>query len=155
MTVKYYNFDIVFAEIPDETTLALNITNCPNRCKGCHSLHLQQDIGHVLDEEALMGLLGCYGRSVTCICFMGGDASPLEVARLARFVKEQMPRMKTGWYSGCDKLPEGLDPRSFDYIKLGHWDAAHGPLSSPSTNQHLYRITEDEWEDITHKFWRK
>lgn len=30
--VRYHNFDIVFAEIPDETTLAINITNCPNRC---------------------------------------------------------------------------------------------------------------------------
>ena len=28
--VRYHNFDIVFAEIPDETTLAINITNCPN-----------------------------------------------------------------------------------------------------------------------------
>ena len=29
--VRYHNFDIVFAEIPCETTLAINITNCPNR----------------------------------------------------------------------------------------------------------------------------
>lgn len=41
--VRYHNFDIVFAEIPDETTLAINITNCPNRCPGCHSPHLQRD----------------------------------------------------------------------------------------------------------------
>ena len=48
--VRYHNFDIVFAEIPCETTLAINITNCPNRCRGCHSLHLQADMGRVLDE---------------------------------------------------------------------------------------------------------
>ena len=156
MAVKYYNFDIVFAEIPDETTLALNITNCPNRCPGCHSLHLQQDIGHELNRDALAALLGCYGRSVTCICFMGGDAAPVEVARLARMVKELMPAMKTGWYSGCDVLAEGVDPRSYDYIKIGRWDSSRGPLSSPTTNQHLYRIGEDgSMEDITKKFWRK
>ena len=70
--VRYHNFDIVFAEIPDETTLAINITNCPNRCPGCHSPHLQRDGGERLDAEALQGLLDRYGRSVTCVCFMGG-----------------------------------------------------------------------------------
>ena len=34
--VRFYNFDIVFAEIPDEVTLAINITGCPYRCPGCH-----------------------------------------------------------------------------------------------------------------------
>lgn len=72
--VRYYNFDIVFAEIPGETTLAINIANCPNRCPGCHSPHLQADAGHVLDAPELRALLERYGRSVTCVCFMGGDA---------------------------------------------------------------------------------
>lgn len=156
MTLKFYNFDIVFAEIPDESTLAINITNCPNRCRGCHSLHLQQDIGEVLDEKALEGLLSCYGRAVTCVCFMGGDAAPLEVARLARRIKQNMPNMKTAWYSGCDVLPEGLDLQSYDYIKVGRWDASKGPLTSPTTNQRLYRIGADgSMEDITCKFRQK
>ena len=47
--VRYHNFDVVFAEIPGETTLALNITGCPNRCPGCHSPPLQADDGRVLD----------------------------------------------------------------------------------------------------------
>ena len=55
--VRYHNFDVVFAEIPGETTLALNITGCPNRCPGCHSPHLQADEGRVLDEAELLGLL--------------------------------------------------------------------------------------------------
>ena len=80
--VRYYNFDIVFAEIPGETTLAINIANCPNRCPGCHSPHLQADAGHVLDAAELRALLKKYGRSVTCVCFMGGDAAPYRIARL-------------------------------------------------------------------------
>ena len=27
--LKYANFDIVFQEVPDEVTLAINISNCP------------------------------------------------------------------------------------------------------------------------------
>ena len=34
--VRYYNFDIVFAEIPGETTLAINIANCPNQIGRAH-----------------------------------------------------------------------------------------------------------------------
>ena len=38
--LKYVNTDIVFQEIPDEVTLAVNISNCPCRCPGCHSQYL-------------------------------------------------------------------------------------------------------------------
>lgn len=53
--VRYHNFDIVFAEIPCETTLAINITNCPNRCRGCHSLHLQADMGRCSTRRSCAG----------------------------------------------------------------------------------------------------
>ena len=152
--VKYYNYDVVFREIPDQTTLALNITNCPNRCPGCHSPHLQTDTGRVIDEEELRSLISCYGNAVTCLCFMGGDASPLEIASLAEKVKELKPAMKTAWYSGRDHLPQGVNPQSFDYIKLGRWAEEFGPLNSPTTNQKLYRISQGKMEDITFKFWR-
>lgn len=108
MSLKFYNYDIVFAEIPDETTLAVNITNCPNRCPGCHSPHLQADIGMLLDEEALSVLLGRYGQAITCICFMGGDSDPSEVARLALWCKTCFPDLKTAWYSGVTMNPSAL-----------------------------------------------
>ena len=107
--VRYHNFDIVFAEIPCETTLAINIP------------HLQADMGRVLDEAELCGILARYGRSVTCVCFMGGDAAPHEIAALADVVRQKFPVLHTGWYSGRARLPEGLRPQSFDYIKLGGW----------------------------------
>ena len=118
--VRYHNFDIVFAEIPCETTLAINITNCPNRCRGCHSPHLQADMGRVLDEAELCGILARYGRSVTCVCFMGGDAAPHEIAALADVVRRKFPMLHTGWYSGRARLPEGVRPQSFDYLSLIH-----------------------------------
>lgn len=154
--VRYHNFDIVFAEIPGETTLAINITNCPNRCPGCHSTHLQADIGQVLDDTELEGLLDRYGRSVTCVCFMGGDAAPGEIARLAGLVRRKFPVLHVGWYSGQAELPEGVAPQSFDYIKLGGWVEALGPLTAPATNQRLYRIGRDGgMEDITGLFRRR
>ena len=58
--VRYDDFDVVFAEIPGETTLAVNITGCPNRCPGCHSPHLQTDTGRELDDAELTALLCRY-----------------------------------------------------------------------------------------------
>lgn len=154
--VRYHNFDVVFAEVPDEVTLALNLTRCPNRCPGCHSPHLREDTGRELDEEELLGLLGCYGSAVTCVAFMGGDGEPLEVAALARALRRAWPRLRTAWYSGRAELPEGLDPTAFDYIKLGAWIEARGPLSSPTTNQRLYRIGPGgAMDDITTRFRRR
>lgn len=154
--VRYHNFDVVFAEVPDEVTLAINLTRCPNRCPGCHSPHLRADTGRELDEGELFGLLKCYGRAITCVAFMGGDGEPFEVAALADAVRRAWPRLHTAWYSGRDELPEGLDPEAFDYIKLGAWIEAQGPLSSPSTNQRLYRIGPGgAMEDITARFRRR
>ena len=38
--LKYVDSQITFREIPDEITLCINISNCPFRCKGCHSKEL-------------------------------------------------------------------------------------------------------------------
>lgn len=153
--LKYDSFDVVFAEVPDETTLAINLTGCPNRCPGCHSPHLWEDRGTPLDEPALGTLLDRYGRAVTCVCFMGGDAEPQEVARLARSVRRRRPLLRTAWYSGRDRLPEGFDRAAFDYVKLGPWIEACGPLSSPTTNQRFWRLAPDGTaEELTARFRR-
>ena len=154
--LRYHNYDIVFAEIPDETTLAINLTGCPNRCPGCHSPHLQRDAGRPLDDAELTALLDRYGRTITCVCFMGGDADPHGVARLAGTVRRNWPQLRVGWYSGRAELPEGMAPEVFDYVKLGPWIERCGPLTSPTTNQRLYRIDRDgRMSDITGRFRRR
>ena len=51
--LKYVDYDIAFQEIPDEVTLAINLSNCPHRA-GCHSPHCD-DIGKNLPKfSALM-----------------------------------------------------------------------------------------------------
>ncbi|NLO69496.1 MAG: anaerobic ribonucleoside-triphosphate reductase activating protein [Porphyromonadaceae bacterium] len=148
--LKYVNTEIVFREIPDEITLAINLSNCPHRCIGCHSPYLQQDLGEELNETSLVELIGKYEKSVTCICFMGGDAAPREVCRLARFVRLQWNcKLKTAWYSGCRKIPETVSAENFNFIKLGAYVAKLGGLNVASTNQRLYKIHNGVFNDIT------
>lgn len=145
--LKYVNFDIVFREVPDEVTLAVNLSGCPCRCQGCHSPQLQTDCGEELTAGLLNAMLDHYGNSITCLCFMGGDAAPMEVAALAAAVK---PRIRTAWYSGRPHLPEGFPLQYFNYVKTGPYMPQYGPLDHPATNQRMYRVTESlQLEDIT------
>ena len=62
--LKYADYDVVFQELPNEVTLAINISNCPNRCVGCHSAYLMDDVGNPLTEQALEDLLHKYGKTI-------------------------------------------------------------------------------------------
>ena len=145
--MKVASFDIVFQEIPGEVTLALNLSGCPCHCPGCHSPHLAEDIGEPLTEELLDGLIDRYKGLITCVAFMGGDANPQEVQRLAAHVKN----LKTAWYSGRMNMPE----KGFDYVKIGPYIESLGGLKSEKTNQRLYKRVGEEWIDITSSFWKK
>ncbi len=154
--LKYVNTGIVFQEIPDEVTLAINISNCPCRCPGCHSHYLWEDIGLPLDVDAVDAFIERDGRDITCLAFMGGDCDPKGVNLLAQYIHEYHPNFKVAWYSGRLRVPVGITKTDFDYIKVGPYIRHLGPLNSPTTNQRLYRQKDDgTFEDITYKFWRK
>lgn len=138
--LKCCSYDIVCQEIPDEISLAVNISGCPNRCPGCHSPWLWEDKGVPMTEEMLSGLMDRYSAAVTCFCFMGGDADPSEIQRLAFWIREKYPHLKTAWYSGRESIPEGFDIHCMDYVKTGPYIEALGGLKSPTTNQALYRV---------------
>ena len=151
--LKFANFDIVFQEIPDEVTLAINISNCPNHCPGCHSKYLWEDIGNVLDKKSLDQLVEQYKSGITCVCFMGGDASPYDVSNLAMHLKSAYKDLRTAWYSGKNELPEGFHAETFDYIKLGKYDEKLGALDSATTNQRMMkRLADGRVKDITERF---
>lgn len=151
--LKYVDVKVVFAEIPDAITLAINISNCPCHCVGCHSSYLAEDIGKLLNNESLEIIInknpGC-----DCIAFMGGDTSPIGVSKLAKFVRCKYPYLKVAWYSGRQELSHHIDLEYFDYIKLGPYIPEKGGLNSPSTNQRFYKIENGSMIDKTFLFWR-
>jgi len=152
--LKYTEYDIVFTEIPDETTLAINLSNCPYHCKGCHTPELQENVGKRFDMKVVERLLKKYPNT-TCLCFMGGDKTAHEVWLMAYTVKE-VHGIKTAWYSGRKELEDAYQNASFlsafDYIKLGPYVEELGALNNPNTNQRLYKINGEQFVDITEKF---
>lgn len=152
--IKYVDTKVVMSEVPDEITLAINLSNCPCHCKGCHSSYLAEDIGKVLTLDVLEHLIR-KNQGITCVSFMGGDSDTVRVDGLAEFVRKCFPSLKVAWYSGRDELSEHIDISHFDYIKLGHYDEEYGPLNNPNTNQRMYKISKGELIDITNRFWNE
>ena len=155
--LKYVDTKVVFQEVPDEITLAINISNCPCHCEGCHSSYLAEDIGTELTIEELVRL-GTETEGITCIAFMGGDSDPKRINKLAKFVTEELD-LKVAWYSGRQYIPEEIQLCNFNYIKIGPYVEKLGGLNSENTNQIMYEVIEVHTlsqrymlKEITYKF---
>ena len=150
--LKYVDTKVTFAEVPNEISLCINISNCPCNCKGCHSSYLAEDIGNELNGNSIKELIN-NNKGITCICFMGGDSNPLEVDALAQFIKIYFP-IKVAWYSGRQELSKDINLNNFSFIKLGPYIEELGPLNSNTTNQRFYKVEEGKLVDITNLFWK-
>ena len=130
--LKYVNTGIVFQEIPNEVTLAINISNCPCHCPGCHSHYLWEDIGLPLNTDAIDSFAAEYGKDITCISFMGGDNDPKGVNQLAQYIHEEHPEFKVAWYSGKTIISPKINKQDFDYIKIGPYIRHLGAYNKPA-----------------------
>lgn len=155
--LKYVDAKVTFAEIPNEITLCINISNCPIHCEGCHSKYLWKNIGEPLDLMHLTDLIDA-NTGISCVCIMGGDVNPSEVDSIAEDIKEYYPNLKVGWYSGKYSISKDIDVRNFDYIKTGPYIEKLGGLDKKTTNQRMYRVDVIDDKvflmDITAKFWK-
>ncbi len=153
--MKYVDTLVSFSEIPDEITLCINISNCPNKCDGCHSSWLQKNIGIELNNYELYDIIN-KNSGISCVCFMGGDSDPEEINNLA--IKIKSKNLKIGWYSGNSEISDKINIKNFDYIKIGPYLKDKGPLSDKNTNQKMYKIIHftgmNSLKDITYKFWK-
>ena len=164
MSIKYIPEDttVVFSEIPDEITLAVNISNCQNNCKGCHSPYLKEDAGDVLTFDVIDELIE-KNKGITCFCFMGEGNDPDAFFKAAEHVAVNHKNVKLAVYSGRENVEKWYS-EVFDYVKIGPYIPEYGALDNPNTNQRLYykwaywsgvSKMGNGWMDITEKFWKK
>lgn len=150
--LKYKGYAIACQEVPDEISLAINISGCPYKCRGCHSQYLWDYGGNDLLCD-LKYLLNKHEGYISCVCFMGGDQNIKELKTACDIVKAK--GLKTCIYSGSDSLDlfAGLiGGGCVDYIKIGRYSEECGGLESESTNQKMYKVTTRGLEDITERF---
>lgn len=150
----YTEVDLSDLEVPDERALCIYISGCRSHCPGCHYPELRRtDYGDPLKEN-LRSLILLYLRYCTCVCFMGeGECtaqSRQELAEYSGFAHRL--GLSTALYSGRDTGIENW-MHCFDYIKLGSYVSALGPLSARSTNQKMFQKHGNGYIDITFRFW--
>jgi anaerobic ribonucleoside-triphosphate reductase activating protein len=138
--LKYFSYQIVFQELPEEVSLCFEITGCPLRCPGCHSPHLRNHkLGEPLTIDLIKELLNEYEDFVTCVLFMGGDWEGHKLLPLLQEI--QNLGYKTALFSGFDDVSDALKD-SLDYLKTGPYIKELGGLDCPeTTNQKLVKLT--------------
>ena len=141
--------DVVLEEIPDKVTLAVEISNCRGSCPGCHSPFLKNDIGEELTPQVVDKLIeDNYG--VNCFLLLGEGRDKEALLGIAEHLRRAHPELERAVYSGRTEVELEIYA-AFDYVKVGPYVEAAGPLNSPSTNQRLYH----HGEDITARFWHR
>ena len=164
---------VVMEEIPDRVTLAVEISHCRGNCPGCHSPFLKEDIGEPL-TPALIDALVRDNFGVDCFLFLGEGRDGETLCALAAHVRSL--GLAPALYSGRPEVDDALW-EAFDYVKVGPYVEALGPLNKPTTNQRLYRALGDSpagapekgvpagaevvehagrrFADITARFWHR
>ena len=142
--LKFLNTDIVMREVPNEVSLAFNITNCTHKCRGCHTPELRKDIGTELNNTILINHIKRNEAGISCVLFLGGKYD--EVIKLIKSVR--FPELKWAWYTGDNTFNK--TDLILDYVKIGEYIEELGPINKVGTNQKMYKRFDYEYKDITY-----
>ncbi|MFH4964721.1 anaerobic ribonucleoside-triphosphate reductase activating protein [Gaetbulibacter sp. M235] len=136
--MNYYDFQVVFQEVPGEISLCFSICGCPLKCEGCHSPYLwNEDNGLILTVEKFEKILKQYDDFATCVLFMGGEWHEEELVTMLKLAKKNL--YKTCLYTGQDNVSKNILSH-LDWLKTGKWDASLGGLGSKNTNQKFIEL---------------
>lgn len=141
--LKYSGYTIVMQEVPNEISLAINISGCHYKCEGCHSMYLWDYVGNYLIDD-MDNLLSKYDDLISCVCFMGGDQNQDELLCCLRKVKER--KLKTCLYTGNDDIESISEEiiKNLDYIKIGRYVEELGGLNCETTNQKMFDLNNNK-----------
>ena len=136
--MNFYDFQVVFQEVPGEISLCFSICGCPLRCEGCHSPFLwKEESGKPLIHEKFKAFLVKYKDLATCVLFMGGEWHEEELIQMLKTAKDMSYR--TCLYTGLDAVSKPI-LKELNWVKTGKWNSKLGGLSSVTTNQKFIEI---------------
>lgn len=149
--MRFLKEEIVFQEVPDEVSILFHITNCPYKCKGCHSSEVNKpNVGKILTNKLFREILMQYQGLATCVVFWGGEwerSTLIEKLQIARELE-----YSTCLYSGLDDISDAIF-KELTYLKVGSYQENCGGLDSETTNQRFYRVST--MENLNYRFQRK
>lgn len=148
--MRFISEQVVWQEVPNETSLAFLISGCPLGCKGCHSIESWNvTSGQILTESYFLAQLQKYRGLISCVLFMGGEWLENELIHLLKLANAE--GLKTCLYTGRER--HELSPQilaELTYLKTGRWIAELGGLASSRTNQRFIDLRTGE--NLNHLF---
>ena len=150
----YAGVGISELEIPNQKSLVIYISECQNKCTGCHTPYLHQRYGDLLKEN-FEDIFNLYYNYFDVLCIMGEGKCTKEVQEEIQYYcnYSHNHNKQFALYSGRDcEIEDWM--KDFDFIKVGAYKEEYGPLTIATTNQILYKKENNSFINITAKFWK-
>ena len=177
-TYPIVSYAVSMQDIPDHIAFVINIGNCIQGCKGCHSkdimsYYCEKSPKEVPLKKVIKKASKVHKLGATVCCIMGGttnygvtrESLTALINALALIFEEGV-----GLYSGSDNaIDHDIDDADWrpdydnnyyyahytplTYLKIGSYQKDLGGLDKSTTNQRYYvRETDGEWHDRTSLF---
>lgn len=157
MKLPVLNISVSLNEIPDKIAVAVELGNCKQHCKGCHSPWLSIQIHHDcwMDLEMLMyNINKKIKQGADAIVLMGGTANGIKPDDLVETINILSHYAPVGLYSG---LPYAANIHEYlrkhaklTWLKTGEFIEEKGGMNEETTNQKFFVKEKDKWVEVTH-----
>lgn len=141
--VPVYSTGVTMMEIPDHLAFYIEFGNCKQKCKGCHSPHLWEDVENKTNmEDLLASARDAVSKGANAIVLMGGTTNGFSTAHLISLIDKLAEIAPVGLYSGNDDYELNLliaMSTRLTWIKTGSYRVDKGGLMSAKTNQKFLR----------------
>lgn len=159
--IPVYSTGVTMNEVPDHLAFYIEMGNCKQKCKGCHSPHLWNTVDNPMSIEELEVLAyDAVAKGANAIVLMGGTTNGISYYHLVKLINKLSQIAPVCLYSGSDDYEQDLViaiTTRLTWLKTGSYQETKGGLMSTETNQKFLRkenvrLNYTVFVDETYKF---
>ena len=141
--IPVYSTGVTMNEVPDHHAFYIEMGNCKQKCKGCHSPHLWNTVDNTMSIEELELLASdAINKGANAIVLMGGTTNGIPYPHLVRLIDKLSQIAPVCLYSGSDDYEQDMliaITTRLTWLKTGSYQETKGGLMSTETNQKFLR----------------
>lgn len=141
--IPVYSTGVTMNEVPDHLAFYIEMGNCKQKCKGCHSPHLWNTVNNPMSIEELEVLAyDAINKGANAIVLMGGTTNGIPYPHLVRLIYKLSQIAPVCLYSGSDDYERDMliaITTRLTWLKTGSYQETKGGLMSTETNQKFLR----------------
>lgn len=141
--VPVYSTGVTMMEVPDHLAFYIEFGNCKQKCKGCHSPHLWEDVENKTTmEDLLASASDAVSKGANAIVLMGGTTNGISSTHLISLIDKLAEIAPVCLYSGSNDFERDMvlaTVTKLTWIKTGSYQDDKGGLMSAETNQKFLR----------------